>query len=159
MHHEQAEDDLDRALTVLRAEPASPRHLHAVRQLLLDRGMAALGTERMTVRSLAEVIEIAGTAQASPERRMFAVLLVHALGVDGVVRVGAARAGLDRIICAFVEDALPTPLRRSGYPFGASTYDKIGFLTRLGGLIDHHLNPPEPTFPTWLSGLDADGKG
>ncbi len=98
MHHEQAVDDLDRALTVLRAEPASPRHLHAVRQLLLDRGMAALGMERMTVRSLAEVIEIAGTAQASPDRRMFAVLLVQALGGDCDVRVAAARAGLYRLL-------------------------------------------------------------
>jgi hypothetical protein len=59
----------------------------------------------------------------------------------------------DRDLCAFMESALLNPLRRAGYPFAASTYDRLRFLERLHTSIEEHLRPLEPTFPPWLSGL------
>jgi hypothetical protein len=139
-------------------EPVSRRHLHTARQLLLDCGVAALGIEPTSKLSLGATIRIGVTAPANPDRRSFAVLLVHAVGVDGLVRVRSQHADLDRDICAFVESALRHTLHRSGYPFDRQTYDKIRFLGRLGGTIDQHLKPLEPTFPAWLSGLAAGEK-
>lgn len=158
MDHDQAMRDLKRALHAMGAETAAPGHLHAARQLLLDRGRAALAIDPAINPPLARIIEIAVTARPNPDRRSFAVMLVHALGVDGVVRTRSTRANLDRAICSFVESALQNPLHRSGYPLSAETSDKIRFLIGLGGSIDQHLTPLEPTFPTWLSGLQTDEK-
>jgi hypothetical protein len=110
MDLEQALHDLNRALQAVSAEAASPRRLQAARQVLISQGVAALATEPRTGLSLAEMIRIAVTEPPSPDRRSFAILLVHALGVDGLVQAGSPRAGLDRCICSFVESALQTAL-------------------------------------------------
>lgn len=159
MNVDQAKHDLDRTLDPGGTGRVAPRQLRAAWQLLSEQGAAALGMEPTPGLSLADVIAAAARARASPDRRCLALLLVHALGVDGVVRGRPRRGGLDRDICALMESALHTVLRRSGYPFEGATYDKIAFIERLHGTIEQHLRPPEPTFPGWLSGMKGGGTG
>lgn len=160
MNLEQARCDLNRALIFARADHASQaRHLQVARQLLIDKGAAALAMEPKAGLSIAEVIRIAITAPAGPDRRSFAVLLVDALGVDELLRVRSSRGDLGRDICIFVESALHDVLRRARYPFIGSAYDKVSFLERSRSVIDQHLQPLELTFPLWLSGMDAGTTG
>jgi hypothetical protein len=104
-------------------------------------------------RSLSDIIKSSLDQHNSPPRRDFALLLIHALREPAAVRAKANAAQFDRDLCAFMETALLNPLRRAGYPFSASTYDKLRFLERLHRSIEEHMRPLEPTFPPWLSGL------
>jgi hypothetical protein len=90
---------------------------------------------------------------ATADRRAFAVLLVHALAVEGLVASRSHRGQLDRDLCAFVENALPTVLRRYGYPSGTETYERRRSLERLHTMIDELLQRLEPTFPPGMQGL------
>ena len=94
-------------------------------------------------------------APSTVARRAFAVLIVHALGVDGLVASKSSRGQFDRDLSAFIESALPTILQRSGYPFGNETYEKRRSLERLHTIIDELLKPLEPTFPPNVQGLYA----
>jgi hypothetical protein len=44
-------------------------------------------------------------------------------------------------------------LRRAGYPFDGTTYDKRLALAGLHATIDEHLRMPEPSIPRWLHGV------
>jgi hypothetical protein len=126
----------------------------AARQVLVAAGIAALGLDEASRPALADIIRGAATAPRTEARRAFAVLLIQALGVEGVA-AGSNRGGLDRDICAFVERALPGMLRRAGYPFGAETYERRRVLDRLHARLDELLEPWEPTFPPGVQGLYA----
>jgi hypothetical protein len=126
----------------------------AARQVLIAAGIEALGLDAATRPALADLIRAAATAPRTEARRAFAVLLVQALGVEGLV-AGAKSGGLDRDICAFAESALPGVLRRAGYPFGAETYERRRALDRLHARLDELLEPWEPTFPPGVQGLYA----
>jgi hypothetical protein len=154
MNIEQARNDLARAL-VQPTEPDVEARNRAARQVLIASGMDALGLDVSSRPSLADVIRLAATARSTPDRQAFAVLLVHALGVDGLVAAKSNRGALDRDVCAFVEGALAGMLRRSGYPFGAETYERRRALDRLHARIDELLEPWEPTFPPGVRGLYA----
>lgn len=154
MNLEQALHDLRRALDQT-AEPNAEARIRSARLLLIARGAEALGSEHPTSLSLHDLIAIAVNAPARQARRAFAVLLVHALGVDGLVASKSNRGRFDRDVCAFVESALPTVLQRSGYPFGGEVYEKRRSLERLNTMIDELLKPLEPTFPPNVHGLYA----
>ena len=154
MNLENARSDLVQALDE-HAEPIAENRIRAARHILTMRGAEALGAECPTGRQLHDIIKIAAGATATPARRAFAILLVHALGVDGLVASRSHRGALDRDICAFVESALPTVLQRSGYPFGGETYEKRRSLDRLHAIIEELLRPLEPTFPPNVQGLYA----
>jgi hypothetical protein len=154
MDLEQARRDLARALDA-QTEPSGEKRAQAARLVLVAAGMAALGLDAASRLSLAEVIARAVGAPQSPARRGFAVLLVCALGVDGVVAAGSKRGQLDRDGCAFVETALPSVLQRAGYPFGGEAYERRRALGRLQANIDELLKPLEPTFPPRVQGLYA----
>jgi hypothetical protein len=154
MDLEQARRDLARALDE-QAEPNTEKRAQAARQVLVAAGMEALGLDAASRPSLADAVRLAVSAPQSPARRGFAVLLVRALGVDGVVATRSNRGGLDRDVCAFVETALPSVLQRAGYPFGAETYERRRALGKLHATIDELLKPLEPTFPPRVQGLYA----
>jgi hypothetical protein len=136
---------------VLVAADLSPeRRARAVQRILIEQGMAAFC---IAAAPLHQIICRATQAPQSPERRAFAVLVVHALRIKDAVRPRGKSGQFDRDVCAFVESALLNPLRRAAYPFGGSTYDKMQFLSGLHATLDEHMKPLEPTFPPWLSGL------
>jgi hypothetical protein len=146
------QDDARCALDdVLVAADSSPeRRARAVQRILIEQGTAAFC---IAAASLHQIICRATQAPQSSERRAFAVLLVHALRIKDAVRPRSKWQQFDRDVCTFVESALLNPLRRAGYPFSGSTYDKMQFLSGLHATLDEHMKPLEPTFPAWLSGL------
>jgi hypothetical protein len=154
MNLDDALHDLTRALDE-QGEPNAERRIRAARQLLVARGVEVLGIDHSTNVSLSDVIRMAVEAPQTPARRAYAVLLVHALGVDGLVVVKSSRGQFDRDICSFLETALPTVLQRSGYNFSDETYEKRRLLERLHAAIDELMKPLEPTFPPNVRGLYA----
>ena len=117
--------------------------LHAARQVVTDQCRLALGVETGGA-SINSVIRLATEAEHPATRRSCALLVVHALGVPGLI---PAAAGAD--ICALAESGLRTVLLRCGYPFGGSVADKISVLERLHRTIGELMQPYEPTFPNW----------
>jgi hypothetical protein len=80
------------------------------------------------------------------------VLLVDALAVPGLLSARSSQARLDRAVRALVENALPDVLLRAGYPFAGDVDARRRSLSRLQATIEDHLQPLEPSNPTWLSG-------
>jgi hypothetical protein len=142
--------DLDKARTDLARASAAGTNLNAARAVLIDFGTEAFGLPRSGARSLADIVRIAADAPPSRTRRAFAVLLVQALGIEGLLPNRGDAADATR---SFIERALLNALRRAGYPFDGSTYDKRRFLAGLHATIDEHLRPLEPTMPRWLQGI------
>ncbi len=132
--------------------PPTPERLNAARQWLIARGTEALRIEPATAPALADVIRDATSAPASPPRQSFAVLIVAALPVPGLLSSRTSRARLERDVCALIETALPHVLLRAGYPFGAELDVRQRHLVMLAASIDEYLRPLEPSIPTWLSG-------
>lgn len=123
MNLEQAIHDLHKASSE-RTEPNTASRIRAGQQVLIARGCEAFGTERSANLSLHGLLTIAMNTPATADRRAFAVLLVHAFAVEGLIACRQHRGELDRDLCTFVESVLPTVLQRSGYPFGAETYER-----------------------------------
>jgi hypothetical protein len=155
----QARLDLARALEAAAAVPHEADRFRPARQLLMRSGAAtlgieaaALGIEAAATPELAEIVEHVARAPASPARRVFAVLLVDALAVPGLLSARSSQARLDRAVRALVENALPDVLLRAGYPFAGDVDARRRSLSRLQATIEDHLQPLEPSNPTWLSG-------
>lgn len=142
-----ARDELLAALSPTTASGGA--QLRAARQVLIRRGIAALQIPSHPGMGFDDILRVAAEAPTSDARRAFAVLLVHALGVPGLL---PARGETERRIQLFLERALLNPLRRAGYPFGGAPYDKRQALAGLHAAIDEHLRPPEPSIPVWLHG-------
>jgi len=124
-------------------------NLSAARAILIDFGSEAFGLAPSAARSLDDLLRVAANAPPSRPRRDFAVLLVQALGVESLLPHRGAAADAPR---SFIESALLNALRRAGYPFDGSSYDKRRALAGLHATIDEHLRPLEPSFPRWLQG-------
>lgn len=148
MDQEHARRELDDVL--MAADLSAERRARTVQRILIEQGRAAFG---IATAPLPQIIRHAIQAPQCSERRAFAVLLIHALKTKDAVRPRSTAARFDRDVCNFVESALLNPLRRAAYPFTASTYDKMQFLSGLHATLDEHMKPLEPTFPPWLSGL------
>ncbi len=146
----QARLDLAR---VLEAGNAADR-LPAARQFLIRRGVEALQLDPPLTLTLASVLRRGASVPGSPARRAFAMLVIHALAVEGLFAVPPQRTALDRDLCAFLESSLPDVLRRAGYPFGAELYQRRRILERLHASLEEFTRPMDPTFPGWLNGLE-----
>jgi hypothetical protein len=120
--------------------------------VLVDRGIEALGITPRPGLSFGDFVRIAIDAPATETRRAYAVLLVHALGVPGLL---PARGQAASDTQSLLERALLNPLRRAGYPFDGTPYDKRQALGRLHLTIDEHLRPPEPSIPRWIHGVGS----
>jgi hypothetical protein len=124
------------------------QRVRAARELLIKRGAEALQIPPPPV--LDEIIRVAIAAPPTEARREFAVLLVYALGVKGALPI---RGETECLIQSFLERALLNPLRRAGYPFNGTAYDKRQALAGLYHTIDELLRPIEPSIPRWLHGV------
>jgi hypothetical protein len=147
----RARRDLANALAV---DDAGDRS-RAVRGLLVRRGAEVLQIDPALAPGLGPLLHHVSAAPAGEARRGFAALLVLALAVDGVLKVSLSRPRLERAVCGLVESALPDVLWRAGYPYGAATESRCRFLFGLHATMEDHSQPLEPTFPGWLTGLQA----
>ena len=132
------------------AATSGDQRIRAARELLINRGLALLQIAPRQGIALDEIVRTAIGAPQTEARREFAVLLVYALGIEGLL---PTRGEAERNIWSFLEQALLNPLRRAGYPFDGSPYDKRQVLAGLHSTIDEYLRPPEPSIPLWLHGL------
>jgi hypothetical protein len=131
-------------------------NLNTARAILIQFGTEAFDLPPSGARSLDDIVRIAANAPSSRPRRDFAVLLVLAFGIDGLLPNRGATADTVR---SFVERALLNALRRAGYPFDGAAYDKRRALAGLHATIDEHLRPLEPSFPRWLQGTVPPDEG
>lgn len=148
----QARLDLARLLRTASTAPHAADRFRTARQFLVTIGAEALCKDGAAAPGLADLIGRAASAPPGPGRRTFAVLIVEALAVPGLLAARSSQARLDRDIRALVESALPDVLLRAGYPFDGDLDAKRRSLARLHMSIDEHLKPFEPSIPTWLSG-------
>jgi len=146
MDIESARAELTRALGA--TGQAGPR-FRAAQDVLVRHGIEAFGIMPRQGLSLDEVVAIAAAAPRTETRRAFAVLLVHAFAIAGLL---PPRGETEQRIRSFLELALLNPLRRANYPFDGTAYDKRQVLARLHATIDEHLRLPEPSIPRWLHG-------
>jgi len=148
--------DVDAARTELirasRAGGPDGSRFAGAHEVLIRRGIEALRISPHRAVSLADIVRIAAEAAPDHGRREFAVLLVCAIGVPGLV---AVRGKTEQQLQSFLEGALLNPLRRAGYPFGGSVYEKRQVLAQLHATIDEHLRPLEPSIPRWIHGLGS----
>ena len=150
MDIDAARGDLTRALDAAASGDRSGSRFAAARQVLVNRGAEALGLTPVGGRTLDEILALAVEAPLTVALKNFAVLLVLANGVDGL---NPGRGDAERQLRSLLERALLNPLRRAGYPFNGSMYDKRQALARLHLTIDEHLRPLEPSIPAWIHGL------
>jgi hypothetical protein len=134
----------------LDAAASMEQRVRAARELLIRRGIEAFQIQARPAIPLDEIIRAAIGAPPTETRREFAVLLVCALGIEGSL---PTRGESERHVQSFLEQALLNPLRRAGYPFNGSPYDKRRALAGLHATIDEHLRPLEPSIPRWLHGV------
>ena len=151
MDLDQARRDLAGILGPDSNAPPDPDRLKAAREWLNARGGDALQIKPSTPPDLVDLIRQAASAPATPSRRTFAVLVVQALAVPGLLSGRTSQARTQRDVCRLVEIALPHVLLRAGYPFGADLDVRQRHLVMLAASIDEHLRPLEPSIPTWLS--------
>jgi hypothetical protein len=134
----------------LDAATSADQRTRAARELLINRGIGLFKIAPRPGIALDEILRIAIGAPSTEARREFAVLLVYALAIEGLL---PTRGETERLIRSFLEQALLNPLRRAGYPFDGSPYDKRQALAGLHATIDEYLRPPEPSIPLWLHGV------
>jgi hypothetical protein len=144
MNLQAALRDLSDATTGADQISSPEARLRVARRILIGHALEALKIELPPNPTFETVIRAAATAPQTPERRAFAVLMVHALAVRGLVPPGAAGD-----VRTLIESALLHVLQRSGYPFGGTAYEKREALDRLHTTIDELLEPLRPTFPNW----------
>jgi hypothetical protein len=128
----------------------------AAREVLINRGIEALEILPRPGISLDEIVRVGAGVPPTDARRAFAVLLVHAIGIEGLL---PTRGETEGHIRSFLERALLNPLRRAGYPFDGAPYDKRRALAGLHATIDEHLRPLEPTIPRWIHGVGPRTEG
>src|SRR5215469_1532210 len=116
--------NLDASLRELQRALDQDAGLRAARRVIRDHGVNALQLPDHP--DLAAVLASAAAAHQTPQRQSFAVLIVHALGVNGLL---PAQSAAD--ICRLIETSLPKVLIRAGYPFSGSTPEKLQSLARL----------------------------
>jgi hypothetical protein len=138
MDLQDARRDLAQALSG-RAGQTVKHRIRAARQVLVLRGEKALGYEGPSGNTLHDIIQLAASAPSSLARCTFAVLLIDALAVDGLVESKAPRSQLHHDICEFIEAALPDVLRRCGYPFAGPVNERQRFLKQLHTVIDQRM--------------------
>jgi hypothetical protein len=143
MDVEAALRQLAAALPQANAAKSRDAALRAAGHVLVEQCCLALGTEARGA-SITSVARLAAGSENSEAKRDCALIMVHALGIPGLI---PATASAD--VCVLIESALSTVLLRCGYPFGGTVAEKLGILQRLHRTIGELMQPYEPTFPNW----------
>ncbi len=143
--------NLEQALTRLAAVlsagegPNGRDHrLRTGRQVIVDHCVVVLGEGARRSASIADVLRVAAASPDQAAKRDCALLIVHALGVPGLIPPAAGAN-----ICALAESGLNSVLIRCGYPFAGSVAERTAILQRLHRTIGELVQPLEPTFPNW----------
>lgn len=141
------EQTLTRLASVLSAneEPGGRSHrLRRARQVVVDHCLVVLGEAARRSASVAAVLRLAAAAPDPAAKRDCALLVIHALGVPGLIPPAA-----NADVCALAEAGLNSVLLRCSYPFAGSVAEKTDILQRLHRTIGELMQPLEPTFPNW----------
>jgi hypothetical protein len=141
------EQVLTRLAAVLSVDegPSGRAHrLRTARQVIVDQCLVALGQQPRCSASIAEVLRLAAAAPDPAAKRDCAFLVVHALGVPGLIPPAASAD-----VCVLAEAGLNSALLRCSYPFAGSVAEKTHILQRLHRTIGELMQPLEPTFPNW----------
>jgi hypothetical protein len=118
--------------------------LRAARQVIIAQCLVAIGRDTHPGGAIAAVIREAAQTGDRQSRRVCALLIVHALGVPGLIPPSASAD-----VCALAESGIRSVLHRCGYPFAGSATEKMAVLERLHRTIGELMQPLEPTFPNW----------
>lgn len=143
MDVEAALRQLASALPEANATKGRDAALRAARQVLAEQCCFAFGTEARGA-SINSMLRVAAGSRNSAAKQDCALLVVHALGIPGLI---PATASAD--VCVLIEAALRTVLLRCGYPFSGTAPEKLAVLQRLHRTIGELMQPYEPTFPNW----------
>ncbi len=146
------QEALERLKHASRTGARQETNIRAAEDVIIHYGMQAFHIAPRAGLTVGEIIRIAADAPRSEARRAFAVLLVHALSMPGLLSL---RGRPGREIRLFLERALLNPLRRASYPFESTDYDKRAALGRLHKTIDDCLRPLEPSIPPWIHGIGS----
>ena len=114
------------------------------RQVIVDHCLLVLGEDATRNASIAEALRLAAAAADPAAKRDCALLVIHALGVPGLIPPAA-----NAEVCALAESGLNSVLLRCDYPFAGSFAEKTAVLERLHRTIGELMQPLEPTFPNW----------
>jgi hypothetical protein len=111
------------------------------RRVITAAGIEALQIQYSNGLSLGDVLLHAVNAPRTPDRRSFAVLVIDALAINGLIPSTSERADIDRNVCALAESALPEVLDRFKYPFKGQSYEKRRELEGLRASVVELLSP------------------
>ncbi len=111
------------------------------RRVVTAAGIEALQIQYSNGLSFGDVLLHAVSTPRTPDRRSFAVLVIDALAVDGLIPSTSKRADIDRNVCALAESALPEVLDRVKYPFKSQSYEKRRALEGLHASVVELLSP------------------
>ena len=112
-------------------------------RVIIAAGVEALQIEHSNGLSIGDVLLHAVGAPRTPDRRNFAVLVIEALAVDGLIPSTSERADVDRSICSLAESAVPEVLSRFKYPFKGQSYEKRSALEGLHASLVELLSPTQ----------------
>ena len=135
---------LAKALSASRSASGRDVALRSARQVVIDQCLAAHGQDARSGVSIGAAIRMVAQTDDRSAQRDCSVLIVHALGVPGLIPQVASPD-----VCALAEGGLRSVLLRCGYPFAGSLAEKMAVLERLHRTIDELMQPLEPTFPNW----------
>jgi hypothetical protein len=141
MDLETARSALAGEIKAAQADPNSSAGFFGARRVVTAAGIEALQIQYSNGLSLGDVLLHAVSAPRTPDRRSFAVLVIDALAVDGLIPSTSERADIDRNVCALAEGALPEVLDRFKYPFKSQSYEKRRALEGLHASVVELLSP------------------
>jgi hypothetical protein len=123
------------------ADPNLNTRFVGARRVVTAVGIEALQIQYSNGLSLGDVLLHAVSTPRMPNRRSFAVLVIDALAVDGLIPSTSERPDIDRNICALAESTLPELLDRFKYPFKSQSYEKRRALEGLHARVVELLSP------------------
>ena len=140
--------DLDAARSALAGEIMTAQaetnlngRFSGARRVITAAGIEALKIQYSNGLSLGDVLLHAVGAPRTPDRRSFAVLVIDALAVDGLIPSTSERPDIDRNVCSLAESALREVLDRFKYPFKSQSYEKRRALEGLHASVVVLLSP------------------
>ena len=141
MDFEAARSALAGEIKAAHADPNLNTRFFGARRVVTGAGIEALQIQYSNGLSLGDVLLHAVSAPRTPDRRSFAVLVIEALAVDGLIPSTSERADIDRNVCSLTESALSEVLNRFNYPFKGQSYEKRRSLEGLHASVVELLSP------------------
>jgi hypothetical protein len=141
MDFEAVRSALAHEIEAAHADTDANGRFSGARRVIITAGIEALQIEYSNGLSIGDVLLRAVGAPRTPDRRNFAVLVIEALAIDGLIPSTSERADVDRNICSLAESAVPDVLSRFKYPFKGQSYEKRSALEGLHASVVELLSP------------------